>query len=166
MAPKKYAVDFTAWGQPFKLEEAVICKDWVSEAVEHARRVGVKGILFVANISKALQLTGGLISLGADEMDIRMQALIAHGALHGISSETARALSRCINTEEGLELLREAGLLELTMTSVMDTLKKRFDEKSGENMRAEILVYSAQYGILGQTEGFQWLFDKMRQPAS
>ena len=67
--------------------------------------------------------------------------------------ELLRALFDSPTTDAGVELLKEAGLLEPVMASIAQALEEQLKRRAGSELEIEAVFFSNQYGILGKTSG-------------
>ena len=62
-----------------------------------------------------------------------MEVLASHGAMAGLGQEQVKKIMNCITTtEQALEILREAGVLEDAMVSVMGKMEQALIHRAGK----------------------------------
>ena len=90
-----------------------------------------------------------------------MEVLAAHSAMAGADSETVRRLMQCVTTTEALDILEEEQLLETVMETVMEKIEYYIRQRSGDNLKTEVIVFSDERGILGETKCARWLNEQI-----
>ena len=67
----------------------------------------------------------------------------------------------CTTTDQAVEILRQAGLMEKTMASVMERMSLHLSARAGEKMQVEAVMFSNRFGVLGKTKGADQLLSQM-----
>jgi cobalt-precorrin-5B (C1)-methyltransferase len=127
--------------------------NFVGQTLDAAAELGFERVLLVGHIGKMIKLAGGIMNTHSSHADARLELLTAHAALCGAGPADAAALMDCVTTEEAVEILVAAGLLDRTMRSVMEKIAFHVGRRTGEGIWAEAVVFSNRRGILGKTQG-------------
>mgnify|MGYP000234788922 CR=1 FL=1 len=104
-------------------EVTVKCSNYIGDTIDDAKLLGMKGILFIGHIGKFVE-TGGR----SNEYPFKTGRL-QDGSVGGTcgfrraDSHTVRSVMDCVNTSEALRVLKECGLLEKVMESVMERIE-------------------------------------------
>ncbi|GFI49614.1 hypothetical protein IMSAGC020_00814 [Lachnospiraceae bacterium] len=69
----------------------------------------------------------------------------------------------CVTTSEALELLKEEGLLEPVMCTVMEKIKEHLAARAKEGIEIGAVMFEPRYGILGMTGNTEALSNKIRR---
>jgi cobalt-precorrin-5B (C1)-methyltransferase len=69
-------------------------------------------------------------------------------------------------TDAALALLQEQNLLGATMESVLQRLKRHLQQRAGQNMQVEAILFSNQLGLLGMTVGAEELLALQKRSGS
>jgi cobalt-precorrin-5B (C1)-methyltransferase len=69
-------------------------------------------------------------------------------------------------TDAALALLQEQNLLGATMESVLLRLKRHLQQRAGQNMQVEAVLFSNQLGLLGMTVGAEELLALQKRSGS
>ena len=90
-----------------------------------------------------------------------MEILTAHAALAGASHSVCTKLMGCVTTDAAIDLLEEAGFLNLVMQSVTGQAGMYLSRRAC-NLPAELVIFSNARGVLGMTDGARSMMDRMR----
>ncbi|MCL2296461.1 MAG: cobalt-precorrin-5B (C(1))-methyltransferase CbiD [Methanomassiliicoccaceae archaeon] len=162
VVPGNYGRDFSDEMEGLDGDLAVKCSNFIGDTIDHAARLGFRGFLLVGNLGKMVKLAGGIMNTHSRWADCRMEILSANSLLAGADAVTAKEIMSCISTDDALDILSEAGLMEGTMKEVMAKIAFHLNHRSGDGMRAECIVFSSKYGKLGETPGAADLLEKIK----
>ena len=141
-------------------EVTVKCSNYIGDTIDDAKLLGMKGILFIGHIGKFVKLAAGVMNTHSRQADCRMEVLAVHAALEGADSHTVRSVMDCVNTSEALRVLKECGLLEKVMESVMERIEFYLTNRAGEALDIAAVVFSNEEGVLGKTSKADSLFEQ------
>ncbi len=151
LAPGNYGLDFLKEYNPALLERCVKYSNFLGEAIDAAVEYGFRGVLLAGHIGKLVKLAGGIMNTHSRNADARMEILTAHAAVLGAGRETAEALMASITTDEALDILKEAGILEGVMNRLMERMEFYVNHRSGGAFPCAVLTFSQKHGILGKS---------------
>lgn len=115
---------------------------------------GAESILLIGHGGKLIKLAAGIMNTHSSWADGRMEILAAHGAACGAKRELVEQIMEAVTVDEGLRLLEtEDGLREQVMKRVMARLEQYVKRRAGGRLRAEVIVFTNERGILGATTG-------------
>lgn len=154
ITPGNYGREFLKDNFPFDLERAVKCSNFVGDTIDMAVELGVENILFVAHIGKFIKVAGGIMNTHSRNADARMEILCANAAIAGADTGVLQNIMGAVTTEEGLRLLKEAGILEETMKLVIKKIQFYLDKRSYGNCKIAVVLFSNEQGELGRTENY------------
>ena len=166
ISPGNYGLDFMKQTYDYDLDKSVKCSNFIGDTLDMAREIGFSGVLLTGHIGKLIKVSGGIMNTHSREGDCRMELLAAAGLKAGCSAETARAILDTAVTEEGVLILREAGLLDRAMDYAMDKIQFFLQKRAGETLRVECMMYCNQNGLLAQSEGARELLERLKRAAS
>ncbi len=173
ITPGNYGEDFIRRGASFSgsgdsaricslsADESMKCSNYVGETLDIAEELGVRGILFVAHIGKFIKVSGGIMNTHSAQADCRAELMAAQAARAGVPYEIVRKLLDTNTTEEAVGILMAAGWLEQTMSEVADRVKFHLQKHCRGALETEAILYSNQYGYLGETDGADELIKKL-----
>ena len=160
VVPGNYGMDFLREELGVDEEVTVKCSNYIGDTIDDAKLLGMKGILFIGHIGKFVKLAAGVMNTHSRQADCRMEVLAVHAALEGADSHTVRSVMDCVNTSEALRVLKECGLLEKVMESVMERIEFYLTNRAGEALDIAAVVFSNEEGVLGKTSKADSLFEQ------
>ncbi|MCD8395647.1 MAG: cobalt-precorrin-5B (C(1))-methyltransferase [Lachnospiraceae bacterium] len=137
------------------------CSNYVGETLDIAEELGVKGILFVAHIGKFIKVSGGVMNTHSAHADCRAELFAAQAMRAGTPPEIVSRLLDTNTTEEAVGILLEAGWLAQTMAEVASRVKFHLQKHCRGAFETEVILFSNQYGYLGETDGAESMMEKM-----
>lgn len=144
-------------------EDSMKCSNYVGETLDIAQELGAEGILFVAHIGKFIKVSGGIMNTHSAHADCRAELIAAQAMRAGAPPETVRKLLDTNTTEEAVSILLEAGWLEPTMAEVTSRIHFHLQKHCKGALQTEAIIYSSQYGYLGETDGAGAIVQKIAQ---
>lgn len=163
VTPGNYGEAFVKNYPDIDLLNSVKCSNYVGETLDYAVNLGVKGILFVAHIGKFIKVSGGIMNTHSRCADARAELMAAAAIRAGADLSTAKEILNTITTEEALGVLKERNLLEPTMEEILPRVKYYLQHRCGGALCTEAILFSNEYGFLGQTDGAEELLEKFRR---
>lgn len=161
VTPGNYGAEYLRDHMELPFEKNIKCSNYVGETIDMAVDMGVKGILFVSHIGKFVKVAAGIMNTHSHSADGRMEVLCAGAVRAGGSLECARRLLECNTTDEALSVLKSNDLLEKTMKIVTEKIQFYLDHRSYHQILLGAVVFSNEYGYLGQTEHAAELIEKI-----
>lgn len=152
LSPGNYGVDFTKDNLALPKAPTIKFGNYVGEAVDMAIELGVKGILFISHVGKFIKVAGGIMNTHSRYADARMEILAANAVLAGAPLNAVEAVLRCVTTDEAIAQLNAQQLLERTMGQVLERIEYHLNRRACEAIEIGAIIFSNQYGILGQTK--------------
>ena len=147
VVPGNYGMDFLREELGVDEEVTVKCSNYIGDTIDDAKLLGMKGILFIGHIGKFVKLAAGVMNTHSRQADCRMEVLAVHAALEGADSHTVRSVMDCVNTSEALRVLKECGLLEKVMESVMERIEFYLTNRAGEALDIAAVVFQMKKGF-------------------
>lgn len=162
IAPGNYGTNFIKNTLQLSTDDFMKCSNYVGETVDMALELGMEGILFVSHIGKFIKLAGGIMNTHSRSADARMEILTAHAALAGAPGETLREIMACLSVDEAIPLLQKTGLLEQAMASLAEKIHYHLNHRAYGELEVGAILFSNEYGRLGQTANADSLLKKLR----
>ena len=66
-------------------------------------------------------------------------------------------------TDACIALLDEVGLRERVLESLLAAIQKHLNHRAGDNMQVGAVIFSNEYGLLGQTETAKKIIEQWRR---
>lgn len=142
-------------------EASMKCSNYVGETLDIAQELGAEGILFVAHIGKFIKVSGGIMNTHSAHADCRAELIAAQAMRAGVPPELVRKLLDTNTTEEAVGKLLESGWLEPTMAEVTRRIHFHLQKHCKGALQTEAIIYSSQYGYLGETDGAGAMAEKI-----
>ena len=114
-------------------------------------RLGFEGMLITGHIGKLIKVAGGIMNTHSHEADARMEILSACALRAGADAELAGKILECLNTEEALKLVDEAGLLKTTMDIALEKILFYLDFRAQGRLKLDCILYSNDFGLLAES---------------
>lgn len=152
LSPGNYGVDFTRENISIPNVHSIKFSNYVGEAIDIAIELGVKGILLISHIGKFIKVAGGIMNTHSKYADARMEIMAANAALAGASIHTIKEILKCVTTDEAIAILESARIKEKTMEQVIKKIQYYLNRRAYEAIEIGAIIFSNQYGILGETE--------------
>ena len=130
----------------------VKCSNFIGDALDYAAEQDLEGVLLVGHIGKLVKVAAGIMNTHSKYGDRRMETLAEH--LKQLGAD-ASELKECVTTEDAVRLIRERwpGLEQPLWDSILKAIGRSIAQRAGGRIRTEAMIYSNQYGYLGETEG-------------
>ena len=161
VTPGNYGADYLREHMALPFEKNIKCSNYVGETIDMAVDMGVKGILFISHIGKFVKVAAGIMNTHSHSADARMEVLCANAIRAGGDLACARSILQCNTTDEALRVLDENHILRETMKEITDRIQFYLDHRSYQQILFGAVIFSNEYGYLGQTEHAAELINKI-----
>lgn len=153
VTPGNYGRDFAneEWG--IDLEEGIKCSNYIGQTIDMAYEFQLEHILLIGHIGKLVKVAAGIMNTHSRSADGRMEILCAAAVMAGSDNEMCRNILDCVTTDEALFLLKKWGILKECMDYLMDRIYERVNRRAWEGLQVEVIIFSKEFGVLGQTPG-------------
>lgn len=153
LTPGNYGLDFLrAHGVAGRAVPIVKCSNFIGDALDIAATLGFERVLLVGHIGKLVKLAGGVMNTHSKYADCRTELLCAHAAVCGAPAQVCRALLSAATTDACIEILDGASLRGAVLQSLLEAIQQHLDHRAAGAFRAGAVLFSNQYGLLGQTK--------------
>ena len=161
VTPGNYGADYLREHMELPFEKNIKCSNYVGETIDMAVDMGVKGILFISHIGKFVKVAAGIMNTHSHSADARMEVLCSNAIRAGGDLACARSILQCNTTDEALRVLDEKHILKETMKEITDRIQFYLDHRSYQQILLGAVIFSNEYGYLGQTANAAELIDKI-----
>lgn len=161
VTPGNYGADYLREHMELPFEKNIKCSNYVGETIDMAVDMGVKGILFISHIGKFVKVAAGIMNTHSHSADARMEVLCSNAIRAGGNLACARSILQCNTTDEALRVLDENHILKETMKEITDRIQFYLDHRSYQQILLGAVIFSNEYGYLGQTANAAELIDKI-----
>lgn len=161
---KKNGVDFFCispgnYGEQFAKEqipnfdgEIVKCSNYIGETLDLAVELEAKGVFLIGHIGKLIKLAGGIMNTHSRSADCRMELLASLALLAGADGNLGRQILLAVTTDEGINLLKQGGILEPVMQLMVERIVFYLKKRSYEKLEIKVIVFSNVHGLLASSE--------------
>ena len=164
LTPGNYGLDFLK--ETALIPKNIPCvkfSNFVGEALDIAVSEGFQTALLVGHIGKLVKLAGGVMNTHSKWADCRMELFCTHAAICGGTTALCRKLMEAATTDACIALLDEAGLRESVLESLLAAIQRHLDHRAGNTMQVGAVMFSNEYGFLGQTETAKKIMEQWRK---
>lgn len=163
LTPGNYGLDYLARQGLDRLDVSVVkCSNYLGHALDEAVLEGISELLLVGHIGKLVKLAGGIFQTHSRTADCRAELFCAHAALCGADRALCAALMESPTSEASLALLERAGLRQAVTDSLLKAIQTRLTGRLGERCVVGAVLFSNDFGFLGQTGEAENLILKWR----
>lgn len=162
VVPGNYGSDFLHDTLGYQGDAAVKCSNYIGEVIDIAVRLQMKGILLIGHVGKLVKVAAGIMNTHSNQADGRFEVLAAHAAMAGAGRKLVCDIMGCVTTSEALELLKEEGLLEPVMCTVMEKAEGHLNMRAGAGLGIGAVMFSPEFGILGMTRKTEALLEEVK----
>ena len=155
--PGNYGMDFLTDQLGINPDLAVKCSNYVGDTIDDAKLLGMKGHLLIGHVGKFIKLAAGVMNTHSRTADCRMEVFASHAAMAGADAAVVKEIMACLNTTEAVKILKDRGLLQDIMKTVMERITFYLRQRAGGELETGAVVFSGEEGILGQTENAERL---------
>ena len=154
LTPGNYGAEFIKKDLGIDPEKAVQTSNFIGDSLDICRELGFKRILLIGHIGKLVKLAGNMMNTHSKYGDCRMEILAAHAAGEGADGALVKKMLSCVACDEAVRLMREADaeLEKRALKSVTRKAHENLKHRAGDGMTVEMIMFSKEYGILGETE--------------
>ena len=85
-----------------------------------------------------------------------------YAAMQGADRESVCRIMQCLNTTEALKIIRQLGILEPVMASVMDRIDFYLSGRAGGEFEIGAIMFSNEDGILEKTPNAEQLLERIQ----
>ncbi len=152
VSPGNYGLKFMQEAYGYDLDKSVKCSNFIGETVDMCCELGFKGMLITGHIGKLVKVAGGIMNTHSHEADARMEILSSCALRAGADADAARKILDCLNTEEALHLIDDAGFLKATMDIVLEKILFYLDFRAQGRLELDCILYSNEFGLLAESQ--------------
>lgn len=146
-----YSDTFLQTFQPEFAERAVMCSNFIGDALDIGVSLGFRRILLIGHIGKLVKLGSGIMNTHSAYADGRMETLIACGALAGIPREMLMQITDCVTTDAALDILYQHPNVQKMLEILTDRIAYYLDARVKWQVQTGAVIFSNQHELLLKT---------------
>ena len=162
LAPGNYGADYIRDFIGLDPKTAVLTSNFIGDSLEFCKEFGFHGALLIGHIGKFVKLAGGMWNTHSKFGDCRMEILAAHAAAAGVDAEHIREILDCAACDDAVRILRECGRDAPALARVTERALFHLSHRA-DGMEVGLLMFSKEYGVLGQSENALALLKKIME---
>ena len=151
ITPGNYGADFANAVCSIPETDLVKCSNFVGKVIDMAADEGFEEVLLIGHIGKLIKVSGGIMNTHSREADCRAELMAVAALRAGADAELAGQILECVTTDEMLRGIKDAGLLEKTMSAVEEKIDFYLKNRVREKCVIGAIVFSEAYGTLCTT---------------
>ena len=160
LTPGNYGLDFLRGQGLDRLGVPVVkCSNFIGDALDACAGSGFETVLLAGHIGKLGKLSGGIMNTHSRFADCRTELFCAHAAACGASTAVCRALMDAASSDACIAILDGAGLREAVLERMLSAIHRHLVRRTGEACRTGAILFSNEYGPLGQTEAVKEIME-------
>ena len=161
LTPGNYGAEFIREDLHIDPGTAVQVSNFIGEAVDICRELGFRGALLIGHIGKLVKVAGNMLNTHSRYGDCRLPILAAMAGAEGLPAKDIRQLLQCVSCDDGLRILKEAGLTKPTMERLTEAVRVNLQYRAGEDLEMGCAMFSKEYGLLVKTGNAEQLTAKI-----
>jgi len=161
IAPGNYGMDFMKNEYGYNLDDAVKCSNFIGESLEMIAELGFKRVVLCGHIGKLIKVSGGIMNTHSKEADCRIELMVYSALKAKASAEVLEKIAECISTDAAYEVIKAAKLEKPFMDNVMEKIDFYLRKKALDRFEIECIVYSNEFGLLGETKGARIIMEEL-----
>ena len=160
-----YGAEFIKTSLGIDPDIAVQTSNFIGETLDICRELGFEKVLLIGHISKLVKLACNMMNTHSKYGDCRMEILAAYAGAAGAGAELIGSILGCVACDEAVRLMLEAdpALEKRALEGVAQKAHLNLLHRAGDEMKVEMITFSKEYGILGETENAREYLDLFRE---
>ena len=146
-----YSDTFLQTFRPEFAERAVMCSNFIGDALDIGVILEFQRILLIGHIGKLVKLGSGIMNTHSAYADGRMETLIACGALAGIPREILIQITNCVTTDAALDILYQHSNVQQMLNILTDRIAYYLDVRVKGQVQTGAVIFSNQHDLLLKT---------------
>ncbi len=163
LTPGNYGMDFIRQTFPSAPDKAVMVSNFIGDAFDICKELGYRNVLLIGHIGKLVKLAGGMMNTHSRYGDCRMEILAANAGAAGLSPAGIASILDCVTCDEAVRIMKSDGVFEQTMDRLIDSIEQNIKHCTGERPETGVIIFSKEYGILGETANARTLLDHIAE---
>ena len=158
-----YSDSFLQTFLPECADGAVMCSNFIGDALDIGVTLGFQRILLIGHIGKLVKLGAGIMNTHSSCADGRMEALIACGALAGIPRELLAQTLDCVTTDAALDILLQHENAQEMLHILAERIEYYLAARVKEQAQTAAVIFSNQHHLLLKTQHADTLISAIRE---
>ena len=147
-----YSDSFLQEHMPALTDQAVMCSNFIGDALDIGVTLGFQRILLIGHIGKLVKLGSGIMNTHSSYADGRMETLIACAALAGISGEFLQQIPECVTVDAALSILYQHPDTPRMLEILTERISYYLSARTKQQVQTGAVIFSNQHDLLLKTE--------------
>lgn len=160
-----YSDTFLQDFRPELAERAVMCSNFIGDALDIGVTLGFRRILLIGHIGKLVKLGAGIMNTHSSYADGRMETLIACGALAGIPRRFLLQIPDCVTTDAALDILYQHPNVQKMLQILTARIAYYLAARVKEQVQTGAVIFSNQHELLLETADAEAIIAAMTEEA-
>ncbi len=152
LAIGNYAETFIREHEEFHQRRAVMCSNFIGDALEIGLELGFESILLVGHLGKLIKLGAGIMNTHSHFADGRMEVLVTCGVIAGIELEILRKIPECMTVDAALDILEQSGKLPELLRILSKKIAFHMNEKVHGEIKTAAVGFSFKNPLILKTD--------------
>lgn len=157
VAPGNYGLDFACEKLGIAEQRIVQCSNYIGTTIDMAADLGFSSLFVIGHIGKLAKIAAGNMNTHSRVSDSRREALAAHAACCGASTDIVRAIMESATTDAAIDILDKADMLNEVMAALINAIGENLQNRANGRLDIEAVMFSKTRGFLGSTSGAEKL---------
>lgn len=163
LAPGNYGRDFCKEYMGLDIEKAVPVSNYIGEALDYVKYKGFKEILLVGHTGKLIKLAAGIMNTHSSYADGRMEVIGVHSAICGADSQTVKAITECITTDDAFNLIKEEPYYEAVKERILEKILYHLNFRLKDQVHIETVLFTSDRRHIMKSPGADRLTETIRK---
>lgn len=167
VSPGNYGLDYMKRAFDFDLDRSVKCSNFIGDTIDMICSMQFEGMLLTGHIGKLVKVAAGMMNTHSMYGDHRMEVLsdCILSVCEDIpkANELSQRILNCVVTEDAVDVLILAGLLEPVMEEVMKRIMQNLNSRAKGSLQIECMMYSNKHGLLSKSENATNLLNQIKE---
>lgn len=146
-----YSDTFMFSHMPDLADKAVMCSNFIGDALDIGVTLGFKSILLVGHIGKLVKLGSGIMNTHSSYADGRMETFIACGALAGVSREFLAHITECVTADAALDILKKDPAYTECLNILTGRIENYMSLRVKNQVRTAAVIFSDKHDLILKT---------------
>ena len=147
---------------PDLAEKAVMCSNFIGDALDIGVTLGFNNIILIGHIGKLVKLGSGIMNTHSSYADGRMETFIACGALAGVSRDLLVLLPECITADAALDILEKDPAYTKCLNILTERIENYMSLRVKDQVRTAAVIFSDKHDLILKTSIADEIINKMQ----
>ncbi|MDE6021197.1 MAG: cobalt-precorrin-5B (C(1))-methyltransferase CbiD [Ruminococcus sp.] len=158
-----YSEDFIKLRAEKLASRAVVCSNFIGDAIDIGASLGFKGILIIGHIGKLIKLGSGIMNTHSSYADGRMETLMACGTLAKTDNDILSQLAECVTVDAALDILYKYNAAEQVLAVLAKRVEYYLRARVKDEAEIGAVIFSNKHELILKTKTADNLIKKISE---